>query len=145
MSKAYLVARREYVENLRTRIPPERWSEQEGRLEASVDRVLALLAEKRTRGTFFILGVAVERHPSVVRRIHEAGHEVASHGWSHDLIYRQDHRGVYRTGDGGDSWQPIESGLPVSELSDAHRCSFGFAIDLALGISIIPGLPTPMS
>ena len=45
-----------------------------------------------------------------------------------DVIYRQDHRGVYRTRDGGDSWQLIENGLPSSELGDGHRCSFGFAI-----------------
>jgi photosystem II stability/assembly factor-like uncharacterized protein len=61
----------------------------------------------------------------------------AAEGWcvhslAHDpndagVIYRQDHRGVYRTRDGGDSWQLIESGLPISELSDGLRCSFGFA------------------
>lgn len=47
-----------------------------------------------------------------------------------DVIYRQDHRGVYRTDDGGDSWSLIENGLPQSELSDEHRCSFGFAIGM---------------
>ena len=58
-----------------------------------------------------------------------------------DVIYRQDHRGVYKTGDGGDSWQLIEGGLPTSELSDGHRCSFGFAIrmDPASGrVFVIP-------
>ena len=47
-----------------------------------------------------------------------------------DVIYRQDHRGVNRSDDGGDSWLLIETGLPESELSDEHRCSFGFAIDM---------------
>jgi hypothetical protein len=58
-----------------------------------------------------------------------------------DRIYRQDHRGVYRTDDGGDSWEVIESGLPISELGDGHRCTFGFAIkmDAATGrIFVIP-------
>lgn len=45
-------------------------------------------------------------------------------------LYRQDHYGVYLSRDGGDSWQLIEDGLPVSELSDGHRCSFGFPIAL---------------
>jgi len=78
-----------HVENLRSRIPPVRWIEQEPRLEASVDCILGLLANAGTRATFFVLGAAAHRHPAVVKRIHGAGHEVASHGWSHDLVYRQ--------------------------------------------------------
>lgn len=54
-------------------------------------------------------------------------HSLAHDPQNADVIYRQDHRGVYRTHDGGDTWQLIENGLPVSELSDGHRCSFGFA------------------
>lgn len=45
-----------------------------------------------------------------------------------DTIYRQDHRGVYLSEDGGDHWRPIEDGLHISELSDGHRCAFGFPI-----------------
>jgi hypothetical protein len=45
-----------------------------------------------------------------------------------DLIYRQDHRGVYKSVDAGDTWQRAESGLPIAELSDGHKCSFGFPI-----------------
>jgi len=79
-----------HVENLRRAIPPERWSAMEARLDGNVDRLLALFSERGARATFFVLGKAAERHPGVVRRIAEAGHEVGSHGWSHDLIYRQD-------------------------------------------------------
>jgi hypothetical protein len=55
------------------------------------------------------------------------------HGLAHDpshadRIYRQDHRGVYRSDDGGDHWTLIEAGLPAGELSDGHRCCFGFPI-----------------
>ena len=57
-------------------------------------------------------------------------HSVAHDPQDADVIYRQDHRGVYRSDDGGDSWVLIEHGLPESVLSDEHRCSFGFAIDL---------------
>jgi photosystem II stability/assembly factor-like uncharacterized protein len=54
------------------------------------------------------------------------------HGVTHDPVnanrlFRQEHRGVHRSDNGGDSWVVIEDGLPVSELSDGHRCSFGFA------------------
>ena len=79
-----------HVENLRRAIPPERWSDMDARLDGNVDRLLALFSERDVKATFFVLGAAAERHPGVVRRIAEAGHEVASHGWSHDLIYRQE-------------------------------------------------------
>ena len=78
------------VENLRRAVPPERWSEQTARLDGNVDRLLALFQERDVKATFFVLGAAAERHPDVVRKIAAAGHEVASHGWSHDLIYRQE-------------------------------------------------------
>jgi len=56
------------------------------------------------------------------------------HGLAHDpnnanFIYRQDHRGMYRTYDGGDSWELYENGLPVAELSDGHKCVFGFPVE----------------
>lgn len=57
-------------------------------------------------------------------------HSMAHDPTNADVIYRQDHRGVYKTNDGGDSWQVIESGLPVSVLGDEHRCSFGFAVEM---------------
>ncbi len=55
-------------------------------------------------------------------------HRVAHDPARPDTLYRQDHRGMYLSEDGGDSWQVIETGLPVADLSDGHRCSFGFPI-----------------
>ena len=43
-------------------------------------------------------------------------------------LFRQDHFGVYRSDDGGDTWNVFEDGLPVTEMSDGHHCSFGFPI-----------------
>lgn len=51
--------------------------------------VLEILAARGVRGTFFVLGLVAEEYPALVRDIAAAGHEVASHGWSHELIYRQ--------------------------------------------------------
>src|SRR5690606_6946693 len=48
-----------------------------------------LVDRHRVRGTFFVLGWIAERSPQLVRRIADAGHEVASHGWSHQNIYDQ--------------------------------------------------------
>lgn len=51
--------------------------------------ILDTLAARDIRATFFILGLVAEAHPKLVRDIAAAGHEVGSHGWSHELIYRQ--------------------------------------------------------
>ena len=54
-------------------------------------------------------------------------HSLAHDPNNADVIYRQDHRGMYRSSDAGDSWQVIESGMPISRLSDDEQCVFGFA------------------
>jgi polysaccharide deacetylase family protein (PEP-CTERM system associated) len=54
------------------------------RVEASMDRLLALLERRGTRATFFTLGWVAERAPQLVRRIVEGGHELASHGHGHE-------------------------------------------------------------
>jgi polysaccharide deacetylase family protein (PEP-CTERM system associated) len=70
-------------------IDREQWSELPSRVARNTDTVTELLAEAGVTGTFFVLGWVAERHPDVVRRIVAAGHEVACHGLSHDLVYRQ--------------------------------------------------------
>jgi len=77
------------AEALRAFCPRDQWDRFEDRTEANTDRVLALLDRLGFRGTFFILGWTAARHPELVRRIAAAGHEVASHGFAHELITRQ--------------------------------------------------------
>jgi polysaccharide deacetylase family protein (PEP-CTERM system associated) len=67
----------------------ERWPEYESRVAANTDRLLALFAEFGVRATFFVLGWVAERDASIVRRIVAAGHEIASHGYGHRLVYNQ--------------------------------------------------------
>ncbi len=69
--------------------PPETWPTWEYRVERNTECILGLLAERNIRGTFFILGWCAERSPGLVRRIAAAGHEIACHGYSHQLIYKQ--------------------------------------------------------
>jgi polysaccharide deacetylase family protein (PEP-CTERM system associated) len=59
------------------------------RVEESVDRVLALLADADVRGTCFVLGEVAAAHPAMVRKIAGEGHEVACHGHRHELVGRQ--------------------------------------------------------
>jgi len=68
-------------------VPRDSWSTHETRVEASTLRLLDLFGEAGIRATFFVLGVVAERHPDLVRRIGEAGHELASHSHSHRLVY----------------------------------------------------------
>lgn len=67
----------------------EDWSSMEYRVEKNTDQLLELLDRKDLRATFFTLGWVAERSPELVRRIQKAGHEVASHGYSHQLVYSQ--------------------------------------------------------
>lgn len=59
------------------------WDRLPCRVERNSDQLLTVLAEHRVRATFFVLGWIAERYPDLVRRMAQAGHEVASHGYSH--------------------------------------------------------------
>lgn len=65
------------------------WDRYESRVERNVHRLLDLLDAHRTQATFFVLGWVAERNPHLIRAIHARGHEVASHGYAHQLIYTQ--------------------------------------------------------
>jgi polysaccharide deacetylase family protein (PEP-CTERM system associated) len=65
------------------------WAQRESRVERNTGVLLELLSERGIRGTFFVLGWIAERHPGLIRRIAAAGHEIACHGFSHQLIYTQ--------------------------------------------------------
>lgn len=59
------------------------WPERECRVEANIERILAVLAGGGVHATFFTLGWIAERYPEMVRRIVAGGHELASHGYGH--------------------------------------------------------------
>jgi polysaccharide deacetylase family protein (PEP-CTERM system associated) len=64
------------------------WQKYEGQVATNTQRVLNVLKNIDARATFFILGKVAERHPEIVKAIHDAGHEVASHGHAHELVNR---------------------------------------------------------
>jgi len=66
------------------------WDEIRTRVENNVDRILDLFAEADVHATFFTLGWVAKRHPAMVRRIAEAGHELASHGYDHARVFTFD-------------------------------------------------------
>ena len=63
------------------------WDSLASRVERNTDAVLALFAESGVKATFFTLGWVAKRHPALIRRIVEQGHELASHGWDHQRVF----------------------------------------------------------
>lgn len=78
-----------HVSAFASTVRKDRWDEYESRVERNTQRLLDLLDAYSTKGTFFVLGWVAERHPGLVREIHARGHEIACHGYSHELVYRQ--------------------------------------------------------
>jgi len=74
------------VEAAAARISRLDWDGRARRAGPLVDRLLDLLAAHRAGATFFVLGWLAARDPAMVRRIADAGHEVASHGMDHRML-----------------------------------------------------------
>jgi polysaccharide deacetylase family protein (PEP-CTERM system associated) len=70
-------------------VPRVEWDRMESRVVANTTRILDIFDEFHVRSTFFILGWIAERHPDLVKAIARRGHEVASHGYAHRLVYDQ--------------------------------------------------------
>ena len=68
-------------------VPRHAWEGMESRVCANTERLLTIFDETNVEATFFILGWVAERFPWLVRRIAEQGHEIASHGYGHRLVY----------------------------------------------------------
>jgi polysaccharide deacetylase family protein (PEP-CTERM system associated) len=68
-------------------IPRAEWPRLPLRVHKTTRELLDLLAKRRVRATFFVLGTIADRAPELVRDIASGGHEIASHGWSHRPIW----------------------------------------------------------
>lgn len=77
------------VSAFRNVVSPDDWDSFPSRVVQNTQRVLDLFDRHAVKGTFFVLGWVAERHPALVREIHQRGHEVACHGYSHKLVYEQ--------------------------------------------------------
>jgi polysaccharide deacetylase family protein (PEP-CTERM system associated) len=54
----------------------------------SLNPLLELLDKYDTKATFFVLGVIAEKYPEIIEDLHERGHEIACHAYSHDTLYK---------------------------------------------------------
>lgn len=69
--------------------PPVVWYKQESRVERNIKTILELLSRYKARGTFFVLGWINDRFPRLIKEIHAAGHEIASHGYDHIQLFNK--------------------------------------------------------
>jgi polysaccharide deacetylase family protein (PEP-CTERM system associated) len=74
-----------FAQNIRRRD----WDHYESRIEKNTHKLLDIFAQHDCRATFFVLGWVAERYPRLVRDIAKQGHEIACHGYDHELIYDQ--------------------------------------------------------
>jgi len=70
-------------------VSQSQWLSYESRICRNTERMLDVLDEAGVRATFFVLGWVAEQFPDLVKRIHRAGHELASHSYDHGLVYEK--------------------------------------------------------
>jgi hypothetical protein len=75
------------VLNLKDQIDRSEWERIELRCGDSTRRLLELLARRDAKATFFFLGWVAERLPDLVKEVHDAGHEIGSHGYDHRCLH----------------------------------------------------------
>ena len=77
------------VENFKEYINYDEWDNYECRIEKNVVKILNILDTFDYKATFFVLGWIAQRYPNLIREIFNQGHEIATHGYGHELIYKQ--------------------------------------------------------
>jgi polysaccharide deacetylase family protein (PEP-CTERM system associated) len=77
------------VSNFEKMVGFSRWGEYESRVVDNTLKILNILAENDVKATFFVLGWVAEKFPELIKEIYSQGHEIASHGYNHRLIYQQ--------------------------------------------------------
>jgi polysaccharide deacetylase family protein (PEP-CTERM system associated) len=75
------------VTNFARVIDRDTWPALPSRVAASTHKLLDTFDETHSQATFFVLGWVAEREPELVREIAARGHEIACHGYGHELVY----------------------------------------------------------
>jgi polysaccharide deacetylase family protein (PEP-CTERM system associated) len=115
------------------------WPSLESRVERNVDRLLALLHESGTTSTCFLLGWVVNQHPEVARRIADAGHEIATHGYAHEMVnaigperFREDVERSVRAIEKATGKRPIGYRAPGFSITEDATWALEILSDLGL-------------
>ena len=76
-----------HIRGVRGELSEDNWKNLPSRVVDTTNPLLEILDRRNVRATFFVLGWFAERHPHLVARVRSAGHEIASHGFSHRRVY----------------------------------------------------------
>ncbi len=66
---------------------PSEWHNYESRIIKNTDRILTILHQYGVKATFFVLGYIASQEPGLIKKIIDAGHEIASHGFFHQRVF----------------------------------------------------------
>ncbi|MFQ5863390.1 MAG: XrtA system polysaccharide deacetylase [Candidatus Brocadiales bacterium] len=77
------------VSNMESVVDRSSWKSYSLRVVPNTRKILSILEEFGVKGTFFVLGWVAEEVPELVEEIAKGGHEIACHGYDHQLVYRQ--------------------------------------------------------
>ena len=77
------------VEAFKDFVKFEEWPSYPSRVVENTQKIIRILAERNVKATFFILGWIAERFPEMVEQLADEGHEIATHGYAHEMVYRQ--------------------------------------------------------
>jgi len=118
---------------------PETWDSLESRVAIGVNRILDILDRYSVQATFFVLGYVAGREPDLIRKIHDKGHEIASHGYYHNYVYRMSPEEFKKDVESSvDILEKIANekiyGFRASSFSIDERCLWAFEIMENAGI-----------
>ena len=85
-----------HASNLDEILGPRNWHKLPSRVESSTMQLLDIFDAHSAKGTFFTLGSTARRHPDLVKEIVKRGHELASHGYGHRIVYTQSRKNFFR-------------------------------------------------
>lgn len=77
------------VEAFKDYIRFDEWPNYQSRVVENTRKIANILNERDVKATFFILGWIAERFPDIVKHLADDGHEIATHGYAHEMVYRQ--------------------------------------------------------
>jgi len=86
MNKALSIDWEDYFQVNNFSIDINKWEQIKPRIERNTNLLLNMLKQHNTKATFFILGWNAKKFPKLVKKIHQQGHEIACHGYSHKPI-----------------------------------------------------------
>ena len=126
---------------------PDLWDKFPSRAEEGLERILEFLSSQNQKATFFILGWMAEKYPELIKKIDRCGHHIASHSYSHQLVYQQSQSAfredLYRSKmvlEGLISKPIIAYRAPGFSITDDTRWAFEQLVDLDFEIdcSVFP-------